>query len=62
MPSQHTQWSKDQRLIQYLDLLRQRNLEQWSYCHRCPEKAIGITAVKEKLYPACKEHGGEDVS
>jgi hypothetical protein len=56
MPSQNTKWSKDKQLIDYLDYLRQKNLEMWSVCHFCEKKSVGITAVKEKLYSVCEEH------
>ncbi len=61
MPSQHTQWSKDQRLIQYLDQLREKNLHQWSFCYFCAKKSVGIKAIKERLYSVCDDHGDDDV-
>jgi len=56
MSSQQTKWYKDARLIQALDEIRQRNQAFMSYCHYCGGKSIGITAVKEKLYPVCEKH------
>ena len=62
MPSQETKWYKDARLIQALDDIRQRNQAFMSYCHYCGSKSIGITAVKEKLYPVCEKHEGNDIN
>ena len=56
MPSQNTKWYKDVQLIQYLDQLRLRNLGFMSKCYFCGAKSIGITAVKEKLFPVCSNH------
>jgi hypothetical protein len=56
MPSQNTQWYKDLRLIEALDQMRQRNMAFMSYCYFCGAKSIGITAVKEKLFPVCSSH------
>ena len=57
MPSQHTQWYKDVRLIEALDQMRQRDLGFMSKCYFCGAKSIGIESVKEKLYSVCEDHG-----
>jgi len=56
MPSQNTIWYKDARLIQSLDILRQRNLGFMAYCYFCGAKSIAIKAIDEKLFSVCEEH------
>ena len=56
MPSQHTQWYKDVRLIEALDQMRQKNLGFMSGCYFCGAKSVGIKAVQEKLYSVCSDH------
>jgi hypothetical protein len=56
MPSQHTQWYKDVRLIEALDKMRLRNEKFMSLCFFCETKSIGIKAISEKLYPVCEDH------
>ena len=56
MPSQHTQWYKDVRLIEALDQMRQRNLGFMAKCYFCGAKSIGIKAIEEKLYSVCSDH------
>jgi hypothetical protein len=51
-----SQWSKDIRLIEALDQIRQRNQAFMSYCYFCGDKSTTITAIKEKLYPVCSTH------
>lgn len=61
MPSQNTQWYKDVRLIQYLDQMRQLNMEFMSKCYICDAKSEGIKAIAEKLYPVCGTHDVEAI-
>lgn len=56
MPSQHTQWYKDVRLVQALDELRQRNYGFMAKCYFCGDKSIGIKAIEEKLFSVCANH------
>jgi hypothetical protein len=56
MPSQHTQWYKDSRLIEALDQIRQRDMGFMSYCYFCGNKSTGIKAVEEKLFSVCSNH------
>jgi hypothetical protein len=56
MPSQNTQWYKDVRLIEALDVMRQRNMDFMSKCYFCGAKSIGIKAIQEKLFSVCSEH------
>lgn len=56
MPSQNTQWYKDVRLIQALDVMRQRNMDFMSKCYFCGAKSVGIKAIAEKLYSVCASH------
>jgi hypothetical protein len=61
MPSQHTKWSEDIRLIQALDEMRQRNMDFMSKCYFCGAKSIGIKAIAEKLYSVCSNHKNSTV-
>jgi len=56
MPSQNTKWYQDVRLIQALDVMRQRNMDFMSKCYFCGTKSIGIKAIEEKLYSVCITH------
>jgi len=56
MPSQHTKWYKDKRLVEALDNMRQRNMEFMSKCYYCGAKAVAIKSIGERLYPACDTH------
>jgi len=58
MPSQHTKWYKDDRLVKALDDMRQRNIEFMSKCYYCGAKAVAIKSVGERLYPTCDIHPG----
>lgn len=56
MPSQHTKWYKDHRLVKALDDMRQRNMEFMSKCYYCGAEAVAIKSIGERLYPACDVH------
>ena len=56
MPSQHTQWYKDQRLVEMLDNMRRRDMAFMAKCYFCNQKSEGIKAISYKLYPVCSEH------
>jgi hypothetical protein len=60
MPSQHTQWYKDVRLIEALDQMRQRDLGFMSKCYFCGAKSIGIKAIEEKLFSVCVSHESDN--
>jgi len=56
MPSQHTKWYKDVRLIEALDRMRQSNLDFMSKCYFCGAKSIEIKSIKEQLFSVCESH------
>ena len=60
LPSQHTKWFKDDRLVKALDDMRQRNMEFMSKCYYCGAEAVAIKSIGERLYPACDIHPGVD--
>ena len=60
MPSQHTKWYKDKRLVEALDDMRQRNMEFMSKCYYCGAEAVAIKSIGERLYPSCDIHPGVD--
>jgi hypothetical protein len=62
MPSQHTQWYKDVRLVQLLDDMRQRNLALMAKCYLCKEKSEGIKAIGYQLFPVCSNHNPSHVN
>lgn len=60
MPSQYTQWYKDQRLIEALDKIRQSGQAFMAICYFCKEKSEGIKSIGHRLYPVCSDHENTD--
>ena len=56
MPSQHTQWYKDQRLVEALDKIRKNGQAFMAVCYFCSKKSEGIKSIGHRLYPVCSNH------
>jgi len=57
VPSQQTQWYKDDRLIKMLDEQRTRDKTFFSKCYFCDQKSQGIKSIEHRLYAVCVNHG-----
>lgn len=60
MPSQYTQWYKDDRLIQMLENYRIRNKTFFSKCYFCDKKSEGIKTIEHRVYAVCVDHYPND--